>query len=81
MRAHLIGMRTPLLLALMACLLLACSGGGDGPSDEECEQLRNDVLAATSARGLSPVGLCLSEDENIKKDFGEACERLRQCEE
>lgn len=60
-------------------LLVACSGGSSSSSD--CEAIESDIREAAAKRSppLDPNGVCNSKDAQVQKDFGPACEKLRNC--
>lgn len=70
--------------ALALLSLLACSGGsGGGPptTRAECDAISADIREAAAKRSppLNPEGVCNSTDAQVQKDFGDACDKLRDC--
>ncbi|MBX3218513.1 MAG: hypothetical protein KF850_41285 [Labilithrix sp.] len=68
------------LFLMLALILVACGGGGgDGRNEEDCNQIAEDIRKAASARGLPAQGICNNKNPEVQKDFKQACDALREC--
>ena len=66
-----------LLLLITLIVTVACSTKGKSQAD--CDKIANDIRASAQARGLAPQGICTNENPDVKKDFGAACQSLKDC--
>lgn len=71
---------TRLLLAVLFFSLVVVLLLGGCADDDKCDRIQADIDTSAGGRGLNGRTVCASNDPQVQKDFGSACNALKECE-